>query len=150
MRRTPGAGGGRRLVRGVVRRPDGRGDAAALADLVAVRAGPLADVGHLLLAARRGRAPGAAAAALRRCNRAAARAPTGTDVRRERVTQLGGVVVADVDLVRRPVEPERDGLAALDLVLVVVQVAHEHDLDLLRHSEPLPGKRPRTISGNDS
>jgi len=52
-----------------------------------------------------------------------------TDVDRERVAQLGGVLLVEVDLIRRSVESERHRLGRLGTVEVVL----ENDVDLLRH-----------------
>src|SRR4051812_22867830 len=109
-------------VGGVVRRADLRGDPAALGDLEAVAARPVPDLlGARAVGGRRGLAPAAA--------RGGADLAAVPDVRRQGVAQLGGVVVVEVDLVRRAVETEGDGLGGLAAIEVVL----ENNVDLLCH-----------------
>jgi hypothetical protein len=53
------------------------------------------------------------------------------DVTAERLAQGGGVALVEVDLVRRAVETEGDGLGGV----AAVDVVDENDVDLLRHGE---------------
>src|SRR5690348_13878736 len=111
-------------VRGVVRRLDLLGDAAAVVHGVAVGARPLADLG------RTGRAGGAAAA-----TRGTGRARAGRDLARvadpgrESVAQLLRILGAEVDLVGDAVERESDGLVGR----APVEVVDENYLDFLGH-----------------
>jgi hypothetical protein len=117
---------------------------------VAVVAGPLPDVLHALAVVGRGGGRGPArGAAATGPGPGAGGGPAGTagspDVRREGVAQVARVLLADVDLVVGAVEAEDDRLRALHLV--VVQVAHEHDLDLLRHWRDSPVEKPCESAG---
>src|SRR5688572_23802410 len=91
------------------------GDATAVGDLEAVGAGPVTD-----LAGTRALAGGCggptAVAAGRRADLAGV-AHEG----RQRVAQLRGVLLVEVDFVRRPVQPERHGLRRLGPVEIVHQ-----------------------------
>ena len=97
---------GSRSVRGLIGVHDRLGDATAVADLVTVGARPIADRGRLVAVAPRG---------LVRHRGLSNRASAGTglsccpDVRREGVTQLGGVLVGQVDLVLAAVDCEVEG-----------------------------------------
>ena len=74
-------------------------------------------------------AGGRAAAALRPRRRAAGDLAGVADVAAERLAQGGGVGVVEVDLVRRAVEAERDGLGGLG----AVEIVDQDDVDLLCH-----------------
>ena len=89
-------------VRGVVRLLDVGGDATALGDVHALARGPLADLLGVRGAGRRGRGPSAAATG------ATADLAGVADVAAQGLAQGGGVLVVEVDLVRRAVETERD------------------------------------------
>src|SRR4051794_731015 len=110
---------------------DGGRDAAAVADLVPVLAGPLADRASLLAVHPATAAGGPGAAGTGGAVAAtAAHLAGGRDVLAEDVPQLLGVLLGQVDLVRRPVEGERDRLVSSDAVVEVV--AQDH-LDLACH-----------------
>src|SRR6476646_7192401 len=95
-------------------------DTAAVGHLLAVGAGPVAD-----LAGARPDLGVALGAGRRTASGAAGRG----DVARERVAQLRGVLVVEVDLVAPAVEAEGHGLGRLAAVEVVL----EREVDFLRH-----------------
>src|SRR5207247_888898 len=115
-------------VRGLILRDDRRGDAAALADLVAALLGPGPDFRTALTA---GPAPGAAAAATGGAGTARVLC-----VLSERLAQFLGVCRAHVDLIGGPVKGERNRLRPLDLA-VMRKVTHDPHHCLLSHgSQP--------------
>lgn len=111
---------------GVLRRELG-GDPSTLGNGESLTASPLADLRGLTGTTM----ATASASPVGRLRAATAEPASRTDVAREPVAQLGGVLVAQVDLVRRPIESERNRLGAGSFV--VVQIADENDLHALRH-----------------
>src|SRR5215471_4912583 len=111
-------------VRGLILRDDRRGDAAALADLVAALLGPGPDFRTALTA---GPAPGAAAAATGGVGTACVLC-----VLSELLAQFLGVCRAHVDLIGGSVKGERNRLRSLDLT-VMWKVTHDRHHCLLCH-----------------
>src|SRR4051794_17410351 len=99
----PGGQGGPYSVGVLVGLDDARRDATAVADGVPVPAGPLADGTGLLAVHASAARPGAAAAG---GTATATHLARGRDVPRERVAQLLGVLLGEIDLVIRSVETE--------------------------------------------
>src|SRR5215218_10124560 len=107
-----------RSATGLVRLDDRLRDAAAVADLVAALACPLADRGRLLTV-RASRLLGRCSLLLAPPAAASARLASDADVWREGVAEFGSVVVRQVDLVVPALEGEVEGARCVRAVEVV-------------------------------